>query len=163
MSILTAKNSFRNGLMALVDSKYTEAAECFHSAMTVDKDRGKGRNWVRYLSYYAYSRACCGKTPRESVELCERAVRLSRYDPDVLLNMGRVYASAGKISQALRAFQAGLEISPNHKHLQKELALYNRRSSPPLSFLDRNHLASKVLGKLVNARPQRPRSNRIPT
>ena len=38
MSILTAENSFRNGLMALVDSRHTEAADFFHSAMTPDKN-----------------------------------------------------------------------------------------------------------------------------
>ena len=101
MSILTAENSFRNGLMALVDSRDTEATRYFRSAMQIDKDRGKGRNWVRYLSYYGYSLAREGVNGREAVELCERAVRLSQHDPETLLNLGRVYMRSGRTTLAL--------------------------------------------------------------
>ncbi len=163
MSILTAENSFRNGLMALADSKPRQAAEYFHTAMTVDKNRGRGRSWVRYLSYYGYSLARTQRTPREAVELCERAVRLSRHDPDILLNLGRVYASTGKISRALRAFQIGLEICPDHNALQVEMSRHDRRSSPMVSFLSRNHPINRTLGRWFRNGPQRPRCKRIAT
>ena len=151
MSILTAENSFRNGLMALVDSRDADATRYFRSAMQIDKDRGTGRLWIRYLSYYGYSLAREGVNGKEAVELCERAVRLNSHDPDVLLNLGRVYARAGKTTRALDAFQRGLRISPEHKALQLELKSLDRRGQPPFSFVSRDHALNRTMGKLLGA------------
>ena len=151
MSILTAENSFRNGLMALVDARDADATRYFRSAMQIDKDRGKGRNWIRYLSYYGYSLAREGVNGKEAVELCERAVRLNRHDPDILLNLGRVYAKAGKTTRALDAFQRGLQIAPEHKALQSELSRLDRRGQPPFSFVPRDHPLNRATGKLLGS------------
>ena len=149
MSILTAENSFRNGLMALVDCRDTEATRYFRSAMQIDKDRGTGRNWVRYLSYYGYSLAREGVNGREAVEVCERAVRLNRDDPATLLNLGRVYARSGRTTLALEALVRGLQIAPIHKGLRLELRKLDRRAKPPFSFLSREHALNCTIGKLL--------------
>jgi tetratricopeptide (TPR) repeat protein len=149
MSILTAENSFRNGLMALVDSRNAEATRYFRSAMQIDRDRGIGRNWIRYLSYYGYSLAREGVNGKEAVELCERAVRLNSHDPEILLNLGRVYARSGRTTWALDALERGLQISPAHKGLLLELRKLDRRSRPPFSFIPRQHPLNRATGRLL--------------
>jgi len=148
MPILEAENSFRKGLMNLVDGNHEKAATFFRAAMDIEKTRQVQRPQLRYLSYYGLSLARSHRVNREALRACETASRLDPWDPDLRLNLGRVYALAGKMSQALKALEKGLALSPNHRVLRNELASQDRRTSPPLPFLKRSHTLNLWLGKL---------------
>jgi tetratricopeptide (TPR) repeat protein len=160
MPILEAENRFRKGLMHLVDGDNERASYFFRTAMEIEKERGVQRPQMRYLSYYGLSMARARRATREAVRACESAARADQWDPDLQLNLGRVYALAGKTSRALCALERGLMISPHHSALQVELAMLDRRATPPLPFLKRSHPLNCLLGKLRAKLTRGPRGRK---
>jgi tetratricopeptide (TPR) repeat protein len=158
MPILSAENSFRKGLVALVEQDAATAATHFQSAILIERQHSSARPQMRYLSYYGLALAQSrGATP-EAIQACETATRRDFFNPDLFLNLGRVYALAGKTTKALAAFEHGLAFAPGHKALRAELTKLDRREPPPLSIVSRNHAANKFLGKLrASFRLRRPR------
>jgi len=148
MNILTAENHFRRGLTALVDGDAAVAADYFQSAILTEVQRGVKRPQMRYLSYYGLSRAqAFGATP-QAIQACETAARRDFFNPDLLLNLGRVYLLAGKTTKALSAFERGLGLAPTHRGLLAELTRIDRRAAPPLGLVSRSHPLNKWLGRL---------------
>jgi tetratricopeptide (TPR) repeat protein len=148
MHILSAENSFRRGLAALFDGDAAAASDHFQSAILIEVQHGVKGPQMRYLSYYGLSRAqAYGATP-QAIQACETAARRDFFNPDLLLNLGRVYLLAGKTTRALAAFQRGLELAPRHKGLLAEHKRIDRREPPPLGIVSRSHPLNKMLGKL---------------
>jgi tetratricopeptide (TPR) repeat protein len=148
MPILSAENSFRKGLVAMVEGDPATAATHFQSAILIERQHGVTRPQMRYLSYYGLSIAQSRSATPEAIQACETAARRDFFNPDLLLNLGRVFLIAGKTSKALASFERGLEMAPSHKALRAELGRFERRQPPPLSMIARQHPINKVLGKL---------------
>ena len=148
MPILSAENSFRRGLAALVDADPTAAADHFQAAILIEVQHGVRRPQMRYLSYYGLSQAQArGATPHV-IQACETAARRDFFNPDLFLNLGRVFLLAGKTTKAFAAFQRGLELAPRHKALLADYAKIDRREAPPLAIVSRSNPLNKMLGKL---------------
>ena len=156
MSVLSADNSFRRGLAALVDGDPRAAASHFQSAIIVERQQMVARPQVRYLSYYGLSLAMSGGAMAQATRACEAATRSDPYNPDLLLNLGRVHLIAGRITKAMATFESGLRIAPGHRGLRSEHAKVDRREPPPLAAVSRGHALNKWLGRLRAA--WRPRS-----
>jgi len=148
MPILSAENSFRKGLVALVEGDPATAATHFQSAILIERQHGVTRPQMRYLSYYGLSLAQGRSATPEAIQACETASRRDFFNPDLLLNLGRVYLIAGKTTKAFAAFERGLAMAPSHKALRAELGRFERRQPPPLSMVSRQHPLNKMLGKL---------------
>ena len=149
MNTLAARNQFRNGLMALVDRNFAEAAEFFRAAMEAERNLSEaGRCKARSLSYYGLSLALADRPTRQAIEACEMAVRADSKDPDLHLNLGRVLALAGRTTRALAAFGAGLALNPEHRGLRAEGSKIDRRKRPVVPFLNRSHPLNHGLGRL---------------
>ena len=152
MNTLAARNQFRNGLMALVDRNYAEAAEFFRAAMDAERNLSEaGRCKARSLSYHGLSLALADRPTRQAIEACEMAVRADPDDPDLHLNLGRVLALAGRKTRALAAFGAGLALNPDHRGLRAEAAKIDRRRRPVVPFLSRSNPLNYGLGRLKAA------------
>jgi len=148
MPILAAENCFKKGLVALAEGRPAEAAAMFEAAMVIERERSVSRPQMRYLSYYGLSLAQAKRANREAIKACETAARVDFFSPDLLLNLGKVYLLAGKTTKALETFDRGCKIAPNYKALRLEMEKADRRSPPPLRFLDRSHPLNRLLGKL---------------
>jgi tetratricopeptide (TPR) repeat protein len=155
MSSLEAETKFRRGLVAHADRKYDEAVKLFKGAVEeVKRTNADDRNKHRYLSYYGLSLCLVDGASKNGVQFCKVAVKRDPFDPDLLLNLARVYAMTGKKTAALRMLGKGLRLSPHHKGLHAELRILDRRSPPPISFLHRDHPLNKHLG-ILRAKFQR--------
>jgi tetratricopeptide (TPR) repeat protein len=149
MSQPSAENSFRRGLVALSGGDPETASSHFQAAIVIERQQGVARTQMRYLSYYGLSRALAkGATP-QAIEACEVAARRDEFNADLLCNLGRVYLLAGKTTKALAAFERGLALNPSHKALAVEIAKVERRNTPPLSVVSRDHALNKWLGRLL--------------
>ena len=155
MPILSAENQFRKGLQALVDGDTPAAAGFFHAAIQVERQRAVARPQMRYLSYYGLALAQANGATPEAIRACEAAARRDFFNPDLLLNLGRVYVLAGKTTRALSTFEQGLRLAPSHPALRAELARLDRRQQPPLAFLPRNHSVNRLLGRVRASLRQR--------
>jgi tetratricopeptide (TPR) repeat protein len=148
MPILSAENEFRRGLVALVDGYPGIASDHFQAAIVIERQRGAARPQMRYLSYYGLSLARSrGATP-QAIQACEVASRRDFFNPDLLLNLGRVYLLAGKTTKALATFERGLQLAPDHRGLITEHAKVDRREAPPFSIIRRGHPLNKLFGRL---------------
>jgi tetratricopeptide (TPR) repeat protein len=148
MPILSAENYFRRGLMALAEGQAAEAAGHFESAIRIEREHHVPRPQMRYLSYYGLSVTLAQRATPEAIEVCERAARMEPFNPDLRFNLGRVYLMAGKLTLALATLEKARRMAPWHKGIELELRRVDRRSSPPIAWLHRDHPVNRFCGKL---------------
>ena len=148
MSSLSAENHFKKGLSSLVEHSFVEASESFRRALELDRERNKRQPDMRYLSYYGYSLAKAKLSTATAIQACRTAVSRQKNDPLLFLNLGRVYAIAGKRSLAADAFERALRLAPSDKTIRAELARVDRRGRPVIPVLSRDHALNIWLGKL---------------
>ena len=146
MPILSAENCFKKGLLALVDENYEDAAAFFRQAIDIQRERKVQRPEWRYLSYYGLSLAKSHRPTPEAVRACETAVRAETYNPELYLNLGRVYMMAGKVTRGLEVFERGLKVAPQHVALHMDLVRSDRRSRPPIRLLPRANRLNRWMG-----------------
>jgi len=156
MTILDAERSFREGLVALLEARHLDAVSCFDRAMKEERSRG-GKLKMRYLSYYGLSVALGQGPTRDAIQACELAARRDFFNPDLLLNLGKVYVMAGRRSRALETLESGLKLDPAHKGLLAAMHRTNRRRLSPVSWLTRAHPVNYWLGKVRSGRGRSPR------
>ncbi len=148
MAILAAENCYREGLVALMEGRPDKATNYFEAAMLTERQHNVHRPQMRYLSYFGLSRAMSRGADRDSIRACETAATEEFFNADLLLNLGKVYLLAGKVTKALNTFERGLNVDPNHKGLQAAIRRADRRRRPPLPFLQRDHLINYWLGRM---------------
>ena len=148
MPILSAENQFRQGLAALVDGDPRAASEHFRSSIQIERQRHVRRPQMRYLSYYGLSLALAHGPSQESIRACETAARRDFFNPDLLLNLGKVYALAGLTTRALSTFERGLSVAPSSGPLRAELAKLDRRQTVSIRWLSRSNAANRAIGRM---------------
>jgi tetratricopeptide (TPR) repeat protein len=122
MPILSAENSFKEGLAAFVDDNHVEAAMHFRRAMDIERQRHVRRPEMRYLSYYGL---CLAKTTRkleQAIHACKTAVYGEPQNPEMFVNLGRTYKVARRRADARATFELGLQRHPGHVTLLRELS-----------------------------------------
>lgn len=107
-----------------------------------------GSSDPRHISYYGLLLAITKGKVREGLELCECALEVAFYDPEMYLNLARLHVRTGWKSQAAKVLRNGLRIDPGHPGLLREIRRVSPRAAPPLPFLDREHFVNHHLGKL---------------
>jgi len=139
---------FRMGLAMLKAGRHEEAVAFFKSAISLAGDTQVVDRKMKYLSYYGLSVALANRPSKEAIKACETAAKSNFFSAEMQLNLGKVYALAGKTTRALAAFERGLHRSPNSESLKAEIAALDRRKSPPISWLHRNHPINRFLGRM---------------
>ena len=143
MPIVSAENKFKKGLEALVDRNYVEAAIQFRQAMDIEHQRRVQQPDMRYLSYYGLCRATAHAKLQEGLHACKRAAQVRSRDPEMFLNLGRVYLLARQKRLAFDAFQTGLDLAPEHPTLLSEASRIHGVARKPMAA-PRQGLLSRV-------------------
>jgi len=141
--------SFRKGLQALEERRYLESLAFFESALNLEEKSGNPAPRMKYLSYYGLSLSLAAGRTQEAVEMCERALSVEFYNPDLYLNVARVYMAAGERRRAHKALCQGLRIEKGHTGLISEIRRMGLRRRPLFGFLPRNHPINVLTGRLV--------------
>ena len=149
MSSRSAEMSFRKGLQALEERRYLESLAFFESALNLEEKSGNPAPRMKYLSYYGLSLSLAAGRTQEAVEMCERALSVEFYNPDLYLNVARVYMAAGERRRAHKALCQGLRIEKGHTGLISEIRRMGLRRRPLFGFLPRNHPLNVLTGRLV--------------
>ena len=146
----TSESTYYKGLQAVQRGNYLEALGCFEDSMRLMQQEGSPDGLpMRYLSYYGLCLAMAGRRLREARQICERAVQAEFYNPDLYLNLGKVYLKAGDRGRAFKALVRGLRLNPRHSELIREIRHLGVRRIPVLRFLRRDHPFNRVLGRLL--------------
>jgi Flp pilus assembly protein TadD len=101
-----------------------------------------------YLSFLGLAIARAERKWDQASELCEIAVQLKRQEVQFHLNLAEVYQLAGRRTKAMEALDSALELFSNDQRLKRARSRIEKRRSPVLSFLDRDNVLNKQLGKL---------------
>jgi tetratricopeptide (TPR) repeat protein len=143
-----AERSFRKGLRALALGDALGGLAHFEAAVRLSTDAGA---WppTRYLSYYGLCLGHATDQVDEAEEICRRAARREFYNPDLYLNLGRVYLLGGKRAAAHRAFVSGLRLQSDHPGLRGAVIDMGLRRRPVLPFLSRANPLNRLLGRLA--------------
>lgn len=104
----------------------------------------------RCQSWYGLTLILVERNSNLGVRYCEEAVLRGAGAEDALgwLNLGRAFDALGYRDRAVRAFQKGLELSPEHAGLRTEMEKLGVRRRPVIGFLDRGNPVNRVLGRL---------------
>ena len=84
----------------------------------------------------------------EASALCEIAVELKPREIQLHLNLGQVYALAGRRQMALDTLDHALELFGEDARLRQARSKVENRRAPLLPFFGRGHFLNRELGKL---------------
>ena len=135
---------FRRGLAICRKGRLSEAAVVFRRLVD------GGSEEPLHLSYSGLLTATVGGRRPEGLELCERALEFGAYEPEVIVNLARLYESLGSRQNAIKLLRRGLRESPHHHPaMMSQIERLSPRRQPPLSMIDRDHLLNKHLAILL--------------
>lgn len=78
--------------------------------------------------------------------LCESAAKQEFFNPELYLNLARVYISFGRRPEALRYLRRGQMIDPGHMAIREAIRELGLRRVPIVPFLPRRHVVNRMLG-----------------
>jgi tetratricopeptide (TPR) repeat protein len=139
-----ARELFDRGAKKLDAGQDDEALACLRQAVELAPDHAQ----LRSLLGVAIARAL--RDFEESRALCESAAKQEFFNPDLYLNLSRIYLEFGRKSEALRYLRRGQMIDPGHVLIRRSIAKLGRRRMPILPFLPRRHLVNRALGTARN-------------
>ena len=139
-----ARELFDRGAKNLDAGQDDEALSCLRQAVELAPDHAQ----LRSLLGVAIARAL--RDFEESRTLCESAAKQEFFNPDLYLNLSRIYLEFGRKSEALRYLRRGQMIDPGHVLIRRSIAELGRRRMPILPFLPRRHLVNRALGTARN-------------
>ncbi len=150
MSTRSAEMSFRKGVKALEENRHLEALAYFEAALNQEEKSASPAPRMKYLSFYGLALSLAAGRTEEAIEMCERALSVEFYNPDLYLNAARVYLAAGQRRRAYRALCQGLRLEKGHAGLVAEFRRMGVRRRPTIPFLDRSHPLNVVVGRLAS-------------
>ena len=142
MSTSDAVKEFKNGFSALREGYQRRALAHFKKALELDS-----RNPF-YLSYLGLALAMVEGQWAEAEELCLKALRMRRCQPELYLNLAEVYRRAGKKEDAVWTLEQGALFTKRDLRVAQAMDKLGVRQPPVFSFLDRKNPLNRGLGKL---------------
>ncbi len=111
------------------------------------------------LSYYGCLVAVTENNPKEGIKICKEALAAFRtsksvgsefFYPIFYLNLGRAYLKDNNKTDAIKAFQEGLQHDPENHDLLWEVTKLGKRKQPLVPFLERSNPINKYFGMLIS-------------
>ncbi|MEE8184881.1 MAG: hypothetical protein V3T96_00580 [Thermodesulfobacteriota bacterium] len=136
-------NALEEGITLAKNGEYKKALNIFEEDLQFTKN-------PTIMSYYAFCLAAVEKKFEQAISLCLMAIEREFFNPDIYLNLGKVYMVNGQKAIAIKAFRKGLSIDNTHPELIKEIKGMGIRRKPIISFLHRKNIVNKHLGTLAS-------------
>lgn len=153
---------YRKALGALRQGLLTEANNMFAELA------GAREHDARFLSYRGLLLAIRERRISEGATMCKRAIALASTDPQMHLNLARLYSTTGQRQRAVVTLRRAIRAGVGSKMIRREIQRLSPRAAPPLPSLHRDHILNNVLGRLrarwfaKDSRPWRQRPAQRP-
>ena len=138
----TPEEHHRRGVALLEAGHGHEGFEHLSRAYLIDPQN------ARFRSSYALALALVRGQFLGAVELARAAVRQEFYNPELYVNLSRIYLAFEFKPEAIRFLRRALMVDPENDDVQRKLADLGIRRRPPIRFLPRGHLLNRLLGRL---------------
>ncbi|HEY6269229.1 MAG TPA: tetratricopeptide repeat protein [Candidatus Acidoferrum sp.] len=135
-------DEFRRGVELLKNEYPQKALVRLRRAFESDKHN------AYYSSFLGLAIARAQRKWDQASELCEIAVQLKPKEIQFHLNLGEVYALAGRREKALDKLDQALEIFGEDARLKQARSKVENRRALLLPFFGRKHFLNRNLGKL---------------
>lgn len=150
-----AEDSFRKGVKALKNQfKQKEAMAFFEASLLLDSRAQKSSGQPRYRSYYGLCLSTTKGKMKEALKLCRKATKDEFYNYEVWFNLGKVEREAGNQHKAHKALVRALHLSPRKTEIREELESLGLRRTPMFSFLSRDHVLNRLMGRMTYRKPR---------
>jgi tetratricopeptide (TPR) repeat protein len=133
---------FRKGVELLKNEYPKKALVRLRSAFESDKHN------PYYISFLGLAIARAQRKWDQASEFCEIAVQLKPKEIQFHLNLGEVYALAGRREKALDKLDYALGLFGDDARLKQARCKVEKRRAPLLPFFGRAHFLNRELGKL---------------
>lgn len=138
-----AREVFAQGLDYLRKNRIPEAANAFRRAFKMDSEN------PRHLSYYGLILALADNNVQDAINFCRAAILRAAYEPEFYVNLCRVYVRGGQRKKALETLVEGMNFDKSNTLLRMEMKRLGTRRKPIISFLSRDHVLNKSLGRFT--------------
>jgi len=139
---LDAMDEFRKGVELLKNEYPQKALVSLRRAFESDKHN------AYYNSFLGLAIARAERKWDQASALCEIAVELKPKEIQFHLNLGQVYALAGRREKALDKLDYALGLFGEDTRLTQARSKVEKRRAPLLPFIGRTHFLNRELGKL---------------
>ena len=146
MSNVVAEKSFAKGVESVGRGDFLSGLAYFEAAMELAKKVEKISPPPKYLSYYGLCLAMVSTKTQAALELCESAVAVEFYSPDLFHNLARVHLRMGRRDRAYPVLLRGLQLHPAHRGILGDLRAMGMRRRPFLPFLSRGNPVNRFFG-----------------
>jgi len=143
-----AEGSFEKGCRALEENEWRAATAFFEAALTLEKKLTPRAPQARYRSFYGLCLGLAKKRHDDAIRLCQDAIQLEQYNPDLHWNLGRVLYDAGRRREAYHVFVRGVRQQPGHRGLVNDIKRMGLRKKAVIPFLNRNNRLNVTLGRM---------------
>jgi tetratricopeptide (TPR) repeat protein len=133
---------FREGIKLLKNEYPQKALVRLKRAFESDKHN------AYYISFFGLAIARAQRKWDQASDLCEIAVQLKPTEIQFHLNLGEVYALAGRREKALDKLEYALRLFGDDARLVQARSKVEKRRAPVLPFFGRGHFLNRELGKL---------------
>jgi Flp pilus assembly protein TadD len=134
--------NFKQGIRLLKEGYPQKALALFRLSYEGEKHN------PYYLSYLGLSVARAERKWEEASELCEVAIKLKNGEIQFHLNLAEVLILSKRRERAFDTLDAALEIFGEDERLRQARGKLEKRGSPLLPFLPRDHFLNRKLGKM---------------
>ena len=138
---MLARGEFKVGMMLYRNHSYANSLEKIQRAIELDPTN------ALYVSYTGLLVALAQRNYRLAEELCHRALRMNRHEPQFYLNLAEVYLRRRKQEDAVETLTVGLQYTKRNVRLTRALRKLGIRRPPVIPFLERKHFLNRKLGK----------------
>lgn len=150
MSNVVAEKSFAKGVESVGRGDFLSGLAYFEAAMELAKKIEKITPPPKYLSYYGLCLAMVSTKTQSALELCESAVAVEFYNPDLFHNLARVHLRMGRRDRAYPVLLRGLQLHPAHRGILGDLRAMGMRRRPFLPFLSRGNPVNRFFGMVFS-------------
>ena len=136
----SARAAFERGQALLQSGEASAAIELLREAQAAAPEHAQIRSTLGLA-------LALGARDFESARtLCEAAARQEFFNPELYLNLARVYLCIGRRPEALRYLRRGQMIDPGHVAIREAIRELGLRRVPIVPFLPRRHVVNRMLG-----------------
>ena len=136
------------GILYVKEGNYPEGFRLLKDAMGKYQHKKPEEIPAELQSYYGLCAAVLNKDLRGGLEHCRAALKRDFFQPDLHLNLGKLYLLADQKSSAVHIFFKGLRLDDGHKGILAELQKLGIRKTPIIGFLPRGHFLNRILGQI---------------
>ena len=148
MGNVVAEKSYSKGVDSVSKGDFLSGLAYFEAAIELAKKVEKIAPPPKYLSFYGLCLALVSTKSQTALELCESAVAVEFYNPDLFHNLARVHLRMGRRDRAYPVLLRGLQLHPGHRGILSDLRSLGIRRRPILPFLSRGNPVNRLLGSV---------------